>query len=184
MPTAVWVILIMIGVLLFYVATSYNKLVSLRNKVRDQWAQIEVQLKKRFDLIPNLVETVKGYAAHEKETLEGVINARNSGLNASTLEDKDLQSKNLTSALSHLFAVAENYPELKANENFMSLQNSLMKIEDEILMCRKYYNAVVKHFNTATETFPSNIIASIFHFTRQTYLSVEESEKQNIKVQF
>lgn len=178
------IIIAVLVVLAAFCVRSYNNFVKLRNRIEESLAQLDVTLKKRFDLIPNLVETVKGYAAHEKETLEGVINARNSGLNASTLEDKDLQSKNLTSALSHLFAVAENYPELKANENFMSLQNSLMKIEDEILMCRKYYNAVVKHFNTATETFPSNIIASIFHFTRQTYLSVEESEKQNIKVQF
>lgn len=178
------IIIAVLVVLAAFCVRSYNNFVKLRNRIEESLAQLDVTLKKRFDLIPNLVETVKGYAAHEKETLEGVINARNNGLNASTLEDKDLQSKNLTSALSHLFAVAENYPELKANENFMSLQNSLMKIEDEILMCRKYYNAVVKHFNTATETFPSNIIASIFHFTRQTYLSVEESEKQNIKVQF
>ena len=178
------IIIAVLVVLAAFCIRSYNNFVKLRNRIEESLAQLDVTLKKRFDLIPNLVETVKGYAAHEKETLEGVINARNSGLNASTLEDKDLQSKNLTSALSHLFAVAENYPELKANENFMSLQNSLMKIEDEILICRKYYNAVVKHFNTATETFPSNIIASIFHFTRQTYLSVEESEKQNIKVQF
>ena len=178
------IIIAVLVVLAAFCIRSYNNFVKLRNRIEESLAQLDVTLKKRFDLIPNLVETVKGYAAHEKETLEGVINARNSGLNASTLEDKDLQSKNLTSALSHLFAVSENYPELKANENFMSLQNSLMKIEDEILMCRKYYNAVVKHFNTATETFPSNIIASIFHFTRQTYLSVEESEKQNIKVQF
>ena len=178
------IIIAVLVVLAAFCVRSYNNFVKLRNRIEESLAQLDVTLKKRFDLIPNLVETVKGYAAHEKETLEGVINARNSGLNASTLEDKDLQSKNLTSALSHLFAVAENYPALKANENFMSLQNSLMKIEDEILMCRKYYNAVVKHFNTATETFPSNIIASIFHFTRQTYLSVEESEKQNIKVQF
>ena len=178
------IIIAVLVVLAAFCIRSYNNFVKLRNRIEESLAQLDVTLKKRFDLIPILVETVKGYAAHEKETLEGVINARNSGLNASTLEDKDLQSKNLTSALSHLFAVAENYPELKANENFMSLQNSLMKIEDEILMCRKYYNAVVKHFNTATETFPSNIIASIFHFTRQTYLSVEESEKQNIKVQF
>ena len=178
------IIIAVLVVLAAFCIRSYNNFVKLRNRIEESLAQLDVTLKKRFDLIPNLVETVKGYAAHEKETLEGVINARNSGLNASTLEDKDLQSKNLTSDISHLFAVAENYPELKANENFMSLQNSLMKIEDEILMCRKYYNAVVKHFNTATETFPSNIIASIFHFTRQTYLSVEESEKQNIKVQF
>ena len=178
------IIIAVLVVLAAFCIRSYNNFVKLRNRIEESLAQLDVTLKKRFDLIPNLVETVKGYAAHEKETLEGVINARNSGLNASTLEDKDLQSKNLTSALSHLFAVSENYPELKANENFMSLQNSLMKIEDEILMCRKYYNAVVKHFNTATETFPSNIIASIFHFTRQTYLSVEEIEKQNIKVQF
>ena len=144
------IIIAVLVVLAAFCVRSYNNFVKLRNRIEESLAQLDVTLKKRFDLIPNLVETVKGYAAHEKETLEGVINARNSGLNASTLEDKDLQSKNLTSALSHLFAVAENYPELKANENFMSLQNSLMKIEDEILMCRKYYNAVVKHFNTAT----------------------------------
>ena len=130
------IIIAVLVVLAAFCIRSYNNFVKLRNRIEESLAQLDVTLKKRFDLIPNLVETVKGYAAHEKETLEGVINARNSGLNASTLEDKDLQSKNLTSALSHLFAVAENYPELKANENFMSLQNSLMKIEDEILMCR------------------------------------------------
>ena len=128
------IIIAVLVVLAAFCIRSYNNFVKLRNRIEESLAQLDVTLKKRFDLIPNLVETVKGYAAHEKETLEGVINARNSGLNASTLEDKDLQSKNLTSALSHLFAVAENYPELKANENFMSLQNSLMKIEDEILM--------------------------------------------------
>lgn len=178
------IIIALIVVLAVFCISSYNNFIKLRNRIEESLAQLDATLKKRFDLIPNLVETVKGYAAHEKESLEGVINARNKGLSASTLEDKDLQSKNLTSALSHLFAVAENYPTLKANENFMSLQNSLMKIEDELLSCRKYYNAVVKQFNTATETFPSNIIASIFHFTRQTYLSVDESEKQNVRVQF
>lgn len=178
------VIVAIIVVLLAFCISSYNKFVKLRNRIEESLAQLDATLKKRFDLIPNLVETVKGYASHEKETLEGVINARNKGLSATTLEDKDLQSKNLTAALSHLFALAESYPTLKANENFMSLQNTLMKIEDELLSCRKYYNAVVKQFNTLTETFPSNIIASIFHFTRQTYLSVDESEKQNVKVQF
>ena len=182
--TVAILICVIVILLALIVISSYNKFVKLKNRIEESLAQLDATLKKRFDLIPNLVETVKGYANHEKETLEGVISARNSGMSATTLEEKDLASKTMSHALGRLFAVAENYPELKANENFMSLQNSLMKIEDEILMCRKYYNAVVKHFNTATETFPSNIIASIFHFTRQTYLSVEESEKQNIKVQF
>lgn len=179
------IIVIAIVVVILLVAIGcYNKFVKLRNRIEESLAQLDATLKKRFDLIPNLVETVKGYANHEKETLQGVIDARNRGLNATTFEEKDLASKNMTSALGRLFAVAENYPTLKANENFTSLQNSLSTIEDEILSSRKYYNAVVKQYNTARETFPSNIIASIFHFTRKEYLSIDEQERQNVKVQF
>ena len=136
MPTAVWVILIIIGVLLFYVATTYNKLVSLRNKVRDQWAQIEVQLKRRFDLITNLVETVKGYAKHEKETLTDVIEARNKFQSATTPEEEMKASGDLNKALSRLMVLTESYPELKANENFLQLQGDLKDCEEKISFAR------------------------------------------------
>lgn len=179
---------IVIGVIVILLASivisCYNKFVKLKNRIEESLAQLDATLKKRFDLIPNLVETVKGYANHERETLEGVINARNSGMSATTLEEKDLASKTMSHALGRLFAVAENYPSLKANENFISLQNSLSSIEDDILSSRKYYNAVVKEYNTARETFPSNIIASLFHFSRREYLSIDEKERENIKVQF
>ena len=159
MPTAVWVILIIIGVLLFYVATTYNKLVSLRNKVRDQWAQIEVQLKRRFDLIPNLVETVKGYAKHEKETLTDVIEARNKFQSATTPEEEMKASGDLNKALSRLMVLTESYPELKANENFLQLQGDLKDCEEKISFARQFYNDTVLSYMNKIEMFPSNIIA-------------------------
>ena len=133
------IIVVIVLILLFFIST-YNSLVSLRNKVKDGWAQIDVQLKRRFDLIPNLVETVKGYAKHEKETLEGVVKARNTFLSAKTPEEEMKASGELTGALNKLFALAESYPELKANENFISLQKSLEETEDKISYARQFYN--------------------------------------------
>ena len=170
MPTAVWVILIIIGVLLFYVATTYNKLVSLRNKVRDQWAQIEVQLKRRFDLIPNLVETVKGYAKHEKETLTDVIEARNKFQSATTPEEEMKASGDLNKALSRLMVLTESYPELKANENFLQLQGDLKDCEEKISFARQFYNDTVLSYMNKIEMFPSNIIASMFNFKKADYV--------------
>ena len=184
MPTAVWVILIIIGVLLFYVATTYNKLVSLRNKVRDQWAQIEVQLKRRFDLIPNLVETVKGYAKHEKETLTDVIEARNKFQSATTPEEEMKASGDLNKALSRLMVLTESYPELKANENFLQLQGDLKDCEEKISFARQFYNDTVLSYMNKIEMFPSNIIASMFNFKKVDYFEAGEEAKTAPKVSF
>ncbi len=182
MPTAVWVILIIIGVLLFYVATTYNKLVSLRNKVRDQWAQIEVQLKRRFDLIPNLVETVKGYAKHEKETLTDVIEARNKFQSATTPEEEMKASGDLNKALSRLMVLTESYPELKANENFLQLQGDLKDCEEKISFARQFYNDCVQKYNTVIETFPTNIIANIFKYNKKEYFKITDEDRKEVNI--
>ena len=153
------VALIVIAILVILVAGAYNGLVSSRNKVKDQWSQIDVQLKKRADLIPNIVETVKGYAKHEKETLEDVIKARNALNTASTVEDEMKANNQITGALNKLFALSEAYPELKANENFMSLQKDLKDIEDKISYARQFYNDSVMTYNNKVQMFPTNIIA-------------------------
>lgn len=185
MPTAVWVILIIIGVLLFYVATTYNKLVSLRNKVRDQWAQIEVQLKRRFDLIPNLVETVKGYASHEEAVLTKVTELRTSWAKASTVHEKSELANELSNTLKTIMAVSENYPDLKANQNFSELQEELQNTENKISYSRQFYNDTVTKYNTKLEVFPDNLIASMFHFTAEELFAVDSEEtKKNVKVSF
>ena len=183
------IILIIVGVvvllLIFYVISVYNKLVNMRNKVRDQWAQIDVQLKRRVDLIPNLVETVKGYAKHEKETLDEVIEARNSFNSANTKEAEIDANNQITSALTKLFALSEAYPELKANENFISLQADLKDTEDKISFARQFYNDVVLNYNNLIEMFPSNIIAGMFKFNAENFFKVENEEERNApKVSF
>lgn len=146
---------------------------------------MDVYLKKRYDLIPNLVETVKGYAKHESETLEKVVAARNMAQSAGTIEEKIEGEKNLTGTLKTLFAVAESYPDLKANTNFLDLQEQLKSVENDIANARKYYNGVVKQFNNKCEMFPSNILAGIFHFTRKPMFEVDaEEERKNVKVEF
>ena len=154
-----WIILVVVVLLVVVVASGYNSLVSLRNKVKDQWSQIDVQLKKRADLIPNIVETVKGYAKHEKETLEGVIKARNALNTASSVEEEMAANNQITGALNKLFALSEAYPELKANENFMSLQKDLKDVEEKISYARQFYNDTVMTYNNKVQMFPSNIIA-------------------------
>lgn len=180
--------LIAIGViivLVIIIAVMYNGFVRLKNNCEEAFATMDVYLKKRYDLIPNLVETVKGYASHEKETLEKVVAARNMAQNASTLEERAQCENAIQGTLKSLFAVAENYPDLKANQNFMDLQNQLKMVEEDIANSRKYYNAVVKQFNTKCETFPSNIIASVFHFERKTMFEVgSQEERENVKVSF
>lgn len=164
---------------------SYNGFVSLRNKTEEAFSTMDVSLKKRYDLIPNLVETVKGYATHEKETLQKVIEARNMAMTATTSEDKIAGDNMLTGTLRSLFAVSENYPDLKANVNFMDLQNQLARIEEEIAGSRRYYNGVVNKFNTKIEMFPGNILAGIFGFKRKPLYEVnEEAERENVKVAF
>ncbi len=178
------IILIVLALLLFWVIGVYNGLVTLRNKVRDQWAQIDVLLKRRSDLIPNLVETVKGYAGHESETLEAVIAARNKVVAAPSKEEEMKASGELTGALNRLFALSESYPELKANENFMDLQQSLKDTEDKVSYARQFYNDAVLKYQNKIEMFPSNIIANIFGFKPEKFFEATEAEKEVPKVQF
>ena len=178
------IILVIIIVLLMYFISTYNGLVKLRNKVKDQWSQIDVVLKNRNDLIPNLVETVKGYTKHEKETLEGVINARSKAVSATTVEDEMKASSELTNALGKLFALAESYPDLKANSNFISLQNDLKDIEEKIRYSRQFYNDAVMMYKNKIEMFPSNIVANIFGFKPEAFFEATEEERKNVNVKF
>ncbi len=179
------IVLVVIIVLLgLFVMRVYNDLVKLRNKVRDQFSQIDIQLKKRSDLIPNLVETVKGYAKHEKDTLEDVIKARNTYLSAGTTDEKAKSSGELTQALNKLFALAESYPDLKANENFLDLQQQLKEVEDKISYARQFYNDSVLMYNNKIQTVPSNFVASLFHFEKESFFEASEDERKNVEVKF
>ena len=182
----VWIIVgvVVLLLLLFYIVSTYNNLVGLKNKVHDQFSQIDVQLKQRFDLIPNLVETVKGYTKHETETFEKVVNARNSYMNASTDAEKVEASNSLTAGISRLFALAEDYPELKANTNFMDLQAQLKEIEEKISYARQFYNDAVLMYNNKVEMFPSNLVALIFRFKSGSFFEANDNERENVKVKF
>lgn len=178
---------IVIGVVILiaaYLIATYNSLVRSRNLVRDQWSQIDVQLKRRFDLIPNLLETVKGYMKHESETLEKVIKARNSFLVAETPEQEMASSNDLSQALSKLFALSESYPDLKANTNFMDMQNELTETEDKIASARQFYNDTVMQYNNKIEMFPSSIVASMFKFVKEKFFEAVTAERENVKVKF
>ncbi|MDD4012026.1 MAG: LemA family protein [Sphaerochaetaceae bacterium] len=180
------IVILAVVIIAGWFVSAYNRFIVLKNQGEEAASQIDAHLKQRFDLVPNLVETVKGYAKHEKETLDAVITARNSAMNATGIEAKDAADKGLTASLKSLFALAEAYPDLKANEGFVSLQKQLSDIETQILSARKYYNGVVKAFNTSLQTFPSSIVAGIFasKFTKLPYLQIDEAERQNVKVQF
>ncbi|MBD3270502.1 LemA family protein [Candidatus Peregrinibacteria bacterium] len=179
------IILGIIAVLIFAVVGIYNNLIRLKNKVDEGWADIDTQLKRRYDLIPNMVETVKGYAKHEKSTFEEVTKARNMAINASTTEEQVQAENMLTGALKSLFAVAENYPELKADQNFLDLQATLREVEEKLQLSRRYYNATVRDFNTKIEIFPNNLIAGIFNFARRDFFEIENpEERENVKVSF
>lgn len=180
-----WMILIIVGILIVFWAISvYNKLIALRNRVKDQWAQIDVQLKRRFDLIPNLVETVKGYTKHESETLEAVIKARNTYVSATLPEDQMKADGELTKAISKLFALTESYPELKTNTNFQALQQELTETESKIASARQFYNDTVMVYNNKVDMVPSNIIASLFRFEKEAFFEANETERQNVQVKF
>ena len=181
---ALIIIIAIVLLILAFIIGTYNTLVSLRNKVRDQWAQIDVLLKRRSDLIPNLVETVKGYTKHEEGTLEAVIAARNKVVAAPSKEEEMKASGELTGALNKLFALAEAYPDLKANTNFMDLQSSLKETEDKISYARQFYNDAVLKYQNKIEMFPSNIIAGIFNFKTEKFFEATEAEKETPKVQF
>ena len=184
MPTWLIVVLAIVVVIVLWVISSYNTLVRLRNRVRDQWAQIDVQLKRRFDLIPNLVETVKGYTKHESETLENVVKARNTYLSASTPEAQMEANGELTQAISKLFALAEAYPDLKANANFVKMQDDLKETEDKISYARQFYNDTVLKYNNKVEVIPTNIIAGMFGFKKETFFQAADAERENVQVKF
>ena len=181
---ALWIILIVVAVIVLYVISTYNGLVVLRNEVKDQWSQIEVQLKRRADLIPNLVETVKGYAAHENDTLEAVVSARNKAVSATTPEAEMQANGELSQALGRLFALTEAYPDLKANTNFVDLQNQLKETEDKISYSRQFYNDTVLKYQNKKESFPSNIIAGMFGFKTFKFFEAEEQDRKVPEVKF
>ena len=182
--TVLIVILAVVAVLVIWFIAMYNSFVKANNKVEEAFATMDVYLKKRFDLIPNLVETVKGYTKHESETLEKVVQARAGVQNAGSQEEKFEAENQLTGTLRTLFAVAENYPDLKASENFINLQNTLNSTEGEIAQARKYYNAVVREFNDKCQMFPSNIIAGMFGYSKKPMFEIDEAERENVQVKF
>jgi len=182
---ALVVILGLVVIVVAWIAGAYNGLVRLRNQLENAWAQIDVQLKRRHDLIPNLVETVKGYATHESSTFEKVIQARNMAVNAKTVGERAEAENVLTGTLKSLFAVAEAYPELKANQNFMALQEELTSTENKISFSRQFYNDSVMTYNTHIEVFPTNFIANMFQFGRRDFFEVkDETEREAPKVSF
>jgi len=169
-----------IGLLVIVAIVGYNRLVALTQRSQEAWSDMDVQLKRRTDLVPNLVETVKGYASHERGTYEAVVRARGAAVGAATPEARARAEGQLTDALRQLFAVAESYPELKASGNFQSLQQSLGQIEDDIQSSRRYYNAVVRDLNTTVERFPSNVIASFFRFVKRAYFELDTPEDRRV----
>ena len=179
------IILVIIVVIAFLAVGIYNGLIKLKNASEQAWSDVDVQLKRRYDLIPNLVETVKGYASHEKETFEQVVQARNQAMSASSPGEKAQAENFLQSTLKSLFALAEAYPDLKANQNFLDLQNELSNIEEQIQLARRYYNAVVRDLNTKIESVPSNIVANMFHFDKKEYFELDtDEERQTPEVSF
>ncbi|MCD8167294.1 MAG: LemA family protein [Bacteroides sp.] len=175
-----WIILGVVALFVIMVISLYNSLVKLKNNRENAFADIDVQLKQRHDLIPQLVETVKGYASHEKETLDRVISARNGALNARTIDDKIVAENQLTSALSRLRVTLEAYPDLKANQNFLQLQEEISDIENKLSAVRRYFNSATKEYNNAVQTFPSNIIAGMFGFHKEMMFDLGTEQRANL----
>ena len=183
--TWLWILLAIIILLVIFIIAAYNSLVTLKQRVKNAWSQIDVQLQRRFDLIPNLVETVKGYMTHESETLEKVTALRSSWANATNVEEKANLDNELSGVLKTIMAVSENYPDLKANTNFTELQNSLTETENKISFSRQFYNDTVTMYNTKLEVFPDNIVASMFGFKSEPLFNVDSEEaRKNVKVDF
>ena len=178
------IVVLLLAIAIWWI-TTHNKLVRMKNQYEEAFHNIDIYLKKRYDLIPNLVETVKGYAKHESGTLQSVIEARNKAQNASTLADKLEANAQLTQTMRNFNMVMERYPELKANTNFLDLQNQLKSIEYELSNARKYYNATIKQFNTQIRTFPSSVIAGMMKLEKQPYFELDDpEERKNVKVEF
>jgi len=180
-----WIVLIIIAVVVFFIIATYNNLVTSRQKVKNAWSQIDVQLQRRFDLIPNFIETVKGYMAHETSLFTKVTEIRTSWVNAGTVNEKAELNNQLSGALKSIMAVSENYPDLKANQNFLDLQEELRNTENKISFSRQFYNDSVTMYNTQLEVFPSNLIAGWFKFTQETLFAADSDEaRKNVKVDF
>ena len=180
-----WIILIIVVLILVFLINIYNNLVSLRQKVKNAWSQIEIQLQRRFDLIPNLVETVKGYMGHESNILTKVAELRTAWANAKTVAEKSNLDTQLSDTLKTIMAVSEAYPDLKANQNFISLKQELANTENKISYSRQFYNDIVTTYNTKIQVFPSNIVAGMFNFTQETLFEVDNPEaRKNVKVDF
>ncbi|HPT08135.1 MAG TPA: LemA family protein [bacterium] len=188
MNTTLWIIIAVLLIIGIILISMYNGLIRLKNRVDEAWSDIDVQLKRRYDLIPNLVETVKGYATHERETLEKVIQARNEAMalqNSSDVNQKIQAENTLSSTLKSIFALSENYPDLKANQNFLELQKELSDTENKIQAARRFYNSNVKDFNTKVQVFPTNIIANKLGFSDKKFFEIEDvAQKENIEVKF
>jgi LemA protein len=178
------IVIIIVAVVVLVVVATYNGLVKVRNRVDNAWAQIDVQLKRRLDLIPNLIETVKGYAAHEKSTLEAVVNARNAAVAAAGPAAEGAASNQLAGALRQLFALSEAYPDLKANQNFLELQETLTATEDKVGYARQFYNDAVLHYNTKIQSFPAVVLAGMMKATPREYFAAEDAAREVPKVQF
>lgn len=178
-----YIIIAIVVILLLLVFSTYNNLVKLNNKVEEAFSTMDVYLKKRWDLIPNIVEVVKGYAKHEEKTLEDVINLRNNSYDKMNINDKvDINNK-LSQGVSKIIAIAEAYPDLKANENYKDLSNQLTKVEDDIANARKYYNGTVKNYNNKVQMFPSNIVAKILGYKAKNMFKANENERENVKIE-
>lgn len=179
-----WVIIAIVVLIALYIFMQYNGLIKVRNRIENAWAQIDVQLKRRHDLIPNLVETVKGYATHESKTLEAVIVARNAAMGAQSVGDKGAAENGLSGTLKSLFALGEAYPDLKANQNFLNLQEELTGTEDKIAYSRQFFNDEVRSYNTKIQVFPTNILAKRFRFAQREYFQTDTAERGPVSVKF
>lgn len=184
MFTPLWIVLGLVAVVVVYAIVLYNGFVRLKTRVEEAWSDIDVQLKRRYDLIPNLVNTVKGYATHERELFEKVTAARSQAMQAGSAHDRAVAENMLSDTLKSLFAVAENYPDLKANTNFLELQRELSDTENKIQAARRFYNGNVMELNAKVDMFPSNIIAGMFNFEKREFFEAEEGEKAPVQVQF
>lgn len=178
------ILLIGIGVFIVWLISTYNGLIRLKNRVDEAWSDIDVQLKRRYDLIPNIVNTVKGYATHEKELFEKVTEARTRAMNASTTEDKAQAENMLSGTLKSLFAVSENYPDLKANTNFLELQRELSDTENKIQAARRFFNGNVMEYNTKIQVFPTNVFAGMLNFVKRDFFEIDEAQKEPVQVAF
>ena len=179
---AVWILVAVVVVLLLWAVFTYNRLVTLRNRVENGWSQIDVQLRRRYDLIPNLIETVKGYAAHEREVFERVTEARTRAMGASGVQDQESAENAITAGLGRLIAVAESYPDLKANQNFLALQEELIGTESKIAYARQFYNDQVALLNTLIQKFPANVIAGLGHFEPKPFFEIDEPVRGPVQV--